>query len=167
MWMESLNAWMYLYKQLLETSFSTQINRLKYAGYSTNVLQSMSEIKTSRAQKQNNHSCFLDEGLLLFFTYMSHNKIKVAVKAKVTVTFSTSKNQSGKCKKVNQEESKKQPCSKKPTERFIEYCTRWCMRLILLMCSHCYAGQMAICINDRLRKHVALLKQSTYNQFTN
>ncbi|CAN8005973.1 unnamed protein product, partial [Ixodes pacificus] len=145
----------------VSSSFTTQVNRLRKAGFPDHIICSVAErlLQESRSQAepcQNVTKEKLPTAVIPYLHGISHSLKRTAAKVGVRVVFSAPNKLGRMCKKVNSTSLSisQTPCGKKHARQFTE-CTEGAVYDLPLSCGRSYIGQTGRCINDRLREHAA------------
>lgn len=141
----------------IDTCVTTQVKRLKSAGFPQETIASVAESLVAEI-KGARHNAVGDDppervrpAVVPYIHQLSNRLKKVAGKCGVPVVFSAPHKLAKTCHKVNNE-TKRPECLKKHATRFVS-CNTGVVYRIPLDCRKCYIGQTGRCLNDRLREH--------------
>uniref|UniRef100_A0A131Z227 Tick transposon n=1 Tax=Rhipicephalus appendiculatus TaxID=34631 RepID=A0A131Z227_RHIAP len=141
----------------VEASFSSQVARLKLAGFPKTLLTSIAESLVSGFKNKCStavQSATPPQQSVAVIPYVhkvAHNLKKVVSRAGVRLLFSARNKLGSLCQQVNRE-TKTKRCSKKHRQKFVE-CCEGVVYKIPLSCGRYYVGQTGRCANDRMREN--------------
>ncbi|XP_040079191.1 uncharacterized protein LOC115318693, partial [Ixodes scapularis] len=149
-------------RHTMSASFTTQVERLTKAGYSSALLADVANalVKKAKGFQSNKTSVKQTRPVVIPYLHrMSHNLKNVASRYGVRVVFSAPQKMSQICNRVNAhaEGTTKPTCTKKHANEFLP-CASGVVYKIPLSCGKSYIGQTGRCLNDRLREHDYSLK---------